>query len=42
MQRRKDEARWVRREREWQYQVLEVELESVSYCNAVLFKSGQV
>ena len=40
MQRREAEARKVRREREKQYQQLEVELESVSYCNVVLFKLG--
>ena len=42
MWRRQAEARQIRREREQQYQWLEVELESVSYCNVVLFKLGQV
>ena len=40
MWRKEAEARRVRREREWQYQQLEVELESVSYWNTVLFKLG--
>ena len=42
MQRRQVEARGARREREWQYQWLEVELESVSYCNAVLSEPRNV
>ena len=42
MLKRQTEAGQIRREREWQYQRLEVELQSVSYCNVVLFKLGQV
>ena len=38
---REVELRWVRREREQQYERLETELELVSYHNAILFKLGQ-